>query len=362
MFRPIRNVFLSVLLSLSATAQTEAEAPTPSEQPPRDSYIGFSREALQEWHFIEKKIANLEDKPEQLLSELDAHLAKDLLPETQQIINVVKSQVLTEMIDEIFRTAETEREILKAKELVLKLVEMIPDEANHEAALREVDIRFAEPAVLLQQVMQARAEQSIAEEKASSPAMEAPTEAEEAAIEKLMADIDAMESREQQLEYLSAQRKNASPVMDNWLRSTMSEILIEKLNDIQDAGINSVEDILRTKAVFAEIIHYCSPEAEKKQALAKLEKEFADPEALLRMVKEQEETQEVTQDETQAELNVETAKTSPDDEASQITETAQATDDDIAEEVTEADFADGDDVAEEVSTEQPEAPAPTNEA
>lgn len=299
MSRTGTSIALAALFALTATAQQQPMQPppsiTPTEEP--EGSTGFSREALQEWQLIEKEIADLEDKPEQLLSVLEAQEKKELRPETRQIIAVVKTQVLTGMIDDVFRSAETEADILKAKELVLRLVKLIPDESDRNAALNEVDIRFADPAALLQQVLQARTEQNAGDEQLSRLEPPEPTEDDLVTIGKLVTEIESMSNTEQKLKHLHACVKNATPAVRDWLHAQMTELLIGELNSIQENGVNTVEDILKIKEIFGKIIHYCSPENEKKQKLKRLEEEFADPEALLRRIKEQEQFMDETEEE-----------------------------------------------------------------
>ena len=292
----LKSVFsllmLTGLLLPAYAGQEQADTmPTITETGEADSCIGFSPAAMQEWQAIEKELANYENNPDKLLQILNDNLQKDLLAETKQLLRAVKVQVLTMILENIYQTAETEADILKAKEASIELVNMIPDEADRTAALAEIEQRFADPTALLQQVIQARSEQEAAETAAEENAAEAPklTEEDYARIADIRTELEKMATSDEQLEHLNTIRSQESPGVQSWIQPHMVQLLLDELNSIQMAGINTVEDLLKYKTAFAKVIHYCYPEEEKARALEQLEAEFANPDEMLRMIKAQEE-------------------------------------------------------------------------
>lgn len=287
------SVVALVLPTSAQESAAPAEAPATISQPTEeaDDIQGFSPAAMQEWQAIEKELANHEDNPAQLLQILNDNLQKDLLEETKQLLRAVKVQVLTMILENIYQTAETEADILQAKEASIELVSMIPDETDRTAALAEIEQRFADPAALLQQVIQARSEQEAAETSAAEDAAEAPklTEDDYARISDIRTELEKMATSDEQLEHLNTIRSQESPGVQSWIQPHMVQLLLDELNSIQMDGINTVEDLLRYKTAFTKVIHYCYPEEEKARALEQLEAEFANPEEMLRMIKAQEE-------------------------------------------------------------------------
>ena len=293
MFHNLITAFCVATATLSATAQDVA--PSETEQVPADSATGFSPQAMQQWQEIEKELAAYENNPDKLLVALDEWMSGEgLLDETQQLLRAIKAQVINQMLDDIFRTAETEADIQKAKKLISLLVDLIPDEEERKLAQAEVEQQFADPAGMLQQILQARAEQQAAEgylvaEESDQVAAEVElTEKDYDRIAAIRAELETIDGTDKQVEYLNSLLKKENAGVCNWIRPHMTQLLLDELNGLQDAGIKTVEDVLKVKASFAKIIRYCYPEKEKKPALQKLEEEFADPEAVLRMIQERE--------------------------------------------------------------------------
>lgn len=285
-----RNLITVLCLGASLLSSVEAQDSVPAtvEEQPADGVTGFSPQAIQEWQAIEKELLVYENNPDKLLVALDECMTRDLLDETKQLLRAIKAQVINQMLDDIFRTAETEADILKARKLITQLTDMIPDEEERKLAQAEVEQQFADPAGMLQQVLQARAEQQAAEEQAAEIEEVELTEQDYDRIAAIRAEVETINGTDKQVEYLNGLLKKESAGVCNWIRPHMTQLLLDELNGLQDAGIKTVEDVLKVKACFAKIIRYCYPENEKKQALKTLEEEFADPEAVLRMIREQE--------------------------------------------------------------------------
>lgn len=289
MLRKLFTTLCLAALALPGMAQEPQPAP-PAEEVPADGSTGFSPEAMQQWQAIEKELAEHENNPDKLLAVLEDCENRDLLSETRQLLRAIKAQVINKMIEDIFMTAEKEADILKAKALVTKLVEMIPDEFERNQALNEIEIQFADPAAMLQQVLQARQEQQAAD-AAAEDFDQAAAELSQADYDRIAAirtELESMGSSDQQLEYLNSLLSKERRGVRDWIRPQMTQILVDELNAVQDAGIRTVEDVLKVKHCFARIIRYTYPERDKKAAMQKLETEFADPEALLRQIQEQE--------------------------------------------------------------------------
>lgn len=285
-----RNLITVLCLGASFLSSVEAQDSVPAtvEEQPADGVTGFSPQAMQEWQAIEKELLVYENNPDKLLVALDECMTRDLLDETKQLLRAIKAQVINQMLDDIFRTAETEADILKARKLITQLTDMIPDEEERKLAQAEVEQQFADPAGMLQQVLQARAEQQAAEEQAAEIEEVELTEQDYDRIAAIRAEVETINGTDKQVEYLNGLLKKESAGVCNWIRPHMTQLLLDELNGLQDAGVKTVEDVLKVKACFAKIIRYCYPENEKKQALKTLEEEFADPEAVLRMIREQE--------------------------------------------------------------------------
>ncbi|MBQ8479267.1 MAG: hypothetical protein IJ503_02645 [Akkermansia sp.] len=285
-----RNLITVLCLGASLLSSVEAQDSVPAtvEEQPADGATGFSPQAMQEWQAIEKELLVYENNPDKLLVKLDECMTRDLLEETKQLLRAIKAQVINKMLDDIFRTAETEADILKARKLITQLTDMIPDEEERKLAQAEVEQQFADPAGMLQQVLQARAEQQAAEEQAAEIEEVELTEQDYDRIAAIRAEVENINGTDKQVEYLNGLLKKESAGVCNWIRPHMTQLLLDELNGLQAAGIKTVEDVLKVKACFAKIIRYCYPENEKKQALKTLEEEFADPEAVLRMIREQE--------------------------------------------------------------------------
>ena len=285
-----RNLITVLCLGASLLSSVEAQDSVPAtvEEQPADGVTGFSPQAIQEWQAIEKELLVYENNPDKLLVKLDECMTRDLLEETKQLLRAIKAQVINKMLDDIFRTAETEADILKARKLITQLTDMIPDEEERKLAQAEVEQQFADPAGMLQQVLQARAEQQAAEEQAAEIEEVELTEQDYDRIAAIRAEVENINGTDKQVEYLNGLLKKESAGVCNWIRPHMTQLLLDELNGLQDAGVKTVEDVLKVKACFAKIIRYCYPENEKKQALKTLEEEFADPEAVLRMIREQE--------------------------------------------------------------------------
>ncbi len=285
-----RNLIASLCLGASflSSAVAQDSVPATAEEQPADGVTGFSPQAMQEWQAIEKELLGYENDPDKLLVALDECMTRDLLDETKQLLRAIKAQVINQMLDDIFRTAESETDILKARKLITQLTDMIPDEEERKLAQAEVEQQFADPAGMLQQVLQARAEQQAAEEQAAEIEEVELTEQDYDRIAAIRAEVENINGTDKQVEYLNGLLKKESAGVCNWIRPHMTQLLLDELNGLQAAGIKTVEDVLKVKACFAKIIRYCYPENEKKQALKTLEEEFADPEAVLRMIREQE--------------------------------------------------------------------------
>lgn len=287
MFRNLITVLCLGASFLSSAVAQDTPTATVDEQP-ADGVTGFSPQAMQEWQAIEKELLGYENNPDKLLVKLDECMTRDLLEETKQLLRAIKAQVINQMLDDIFRTAESEADILKAKKLVTQLTDMIPDAEERKLAQAEVEQQFADPAGMLQQVLQARAEQQAADEQAAESEEVELTEQDYDRIAAIRAEVETINGTDKQVEYLNGLLKKESAGVCNWIRPHMTQLLLDELNGLQDAGVKTVEDVLAVKACFAKIIRYCYPEKEKKQALQTLEEEFADPEAVLRMIREQE--------------------------------------------------------------------------
>ncbi len=258
----------------------------PTDEP--DSSTGFSPEAMQEWQAIEQELIAQENNPEGLLDVLNANLQKDLKEETKQLLRAIKAQVLTQWLEEIFLTAETVADIQKAKKASAELVSLIADDTERAAALAEVENRFADPAAMLQQVQQARAEQESADAEAQEEPQPELTEEDYARISAIRTELEKISGADAQLKYLSKLLPSESEGVQSWIQPEMVQILLNEMQKVQDAGIKTVEDLMKVKAIFAKVIHYCYPEAEKEAAGQQLEAQFADPEALLEQIKAQE--------------------------------------------------------------------------
>lgn len=287
MFRNLITV-LCLGASLLSSVVAQDSVPATVDEQPADGVTGFSPQAMQEWQAIEKELLGYENNPDKLLVKLDECMTRDLLAETKQLLRAIKAQVINQMLDDIFRTAETEADILKARKLITQLTDMIPDEEERKLAQAEVEQQFADPAGMLQQVLQARAEQQAAEEQAAESEEVELTEQDYDRIAAIRAEVETINGTDKQVEYLNGLLKKESAGVCNWIRPHMTQLLLDELNGLQAAGIKTVEDVLKVKACFAKIIRYCYPENEKKQALKTLEEEFDDPEAVLRMIQEQE--------------------------------------------------------------------------
>lgn len=285
-----RNLITVLCLGASLLSSVEAQDSVPAtvDEQPADGVTGFSPQAMQEWQAIEKELLGYENNPDKLLVKLDECMTRDLLAETKQLLRAIKAQVINQMLDDIFRTAESEADILKARKLITQLTDMIPDEEERKLAQAEVEQQFADPAGMLQQVLQARAEQQAAEEQAAEIEEVELTEQDYDRIAAIRAEVETINGTDKQVEYLNGLLKKESAGVCNWIRPHMTQLLLDELNGLQAAGIKTVEDVLKVKACFAKIIRYCYPENEKKQALQTLEEEFADPEAVLRMIQAQE--------------------------------------------------------------------------
>lgn len=279
---------LCIGASLLSSAVAQDTSPATVEEQPADGVTGFSPQAMQEWQAIEKELLAYENTPDKLLVKLDECMTRNLLEETKQLLRAIKAQVINKMLDDIFRTAETEADIMKAKKLITQLTDMIPDEEERKLAQAEVEQQFADPAGMLQQILQVRAEQQAAEEQTAEIEEVELTEQDYDRIAAIRAEVETINGTDKQVEYLNSLLKKESAGVCNWIRPHMTQLLLDELNGLQAAGIKTVEDVLKVKASFTKIIRYCYPESEKKQALQTLEEEFADPEAVLRMIREQE--------------------------------------------------------------------------
>ncbi len=315
MLRSLLTTISLAAMVLPGMAQQQPEPEPPAEEIPADGATGFSPEAMQQWQAIEKELAEHENNPDKLLAVLENCETRDLLSETLQLVRAIKAQVINKMIEDIFMTAEKEADILKAKNLVTKLVDMIPDEFERNQALEEVEIQFADPAAMLQQVLQARHEQ-LAADAAAEDFNQAAAELSQGDYDRIAAirtELESMGSSDQQLEYLNSLLNKERRGVCDWIRPQMTQILVDELNAVQEAGIRTVEDVLKVKSCFARIIRYTYPERDKKAAMQKLETEFADPEALLRQIQEQEQM-----------MNTEPVKSEfPDDEEAEEAEESE---------------------------------------
>ncbi len=301
----IRHILAATCLAayaLTAAAQEPTtlppadNAPTVEQTDEPDGSTGFSPEAMQEWQAIEKELAPLESAPEGMLAVLNANLEKELREETKQLLRAIKVQILTKWLEEIFMTADTVEDIMKAKTASLDLVSMIPDETDRAAAQAEVEKRFEDPAALLLQVQQARAEQESADDEDEAEEQITLTEEDYTRIGLIRTELESISGTDAQLEYLSKLLSTESAGVCNWIQPQMVQILLDEMKSVQDAGIKTVEDLMKIKAIFAKTIHYCYPEGEKEAARKQLEEEFANPEAMLEMIKAEEALMNEVQD------------------------------------------------------------------
>lgn len=282
---------LSVAALVLPAAAQEAAAPAAApatisqstEEP--DNIKGFTPQAMQEWQVIEKELQGLSNDPEAILNVLNANLQKNLLEETRQLICAVKVAVLNKMLEDIYRTAKTEEDILKAKSLATELVMMMPDEKEKQAALAEIETRFADPAALLRQVFEARAEQEAAAQARAARENISLTKEDFARIGEIRKELEAITDNDAKLEYLHSLVPKENDGIKNWLQLQLEQIILDEITAIRNAGINTVEDVLKCKTTYAKVIRYCYPEKEKARAMELLEEEYADPEALLRQYK-----------------------------------------------------------------------------
>lgn len=312
----LKHTLAAVLLSvpvLTGTAQEVAE-PLPDEAteatpevtvPLQDGLTGFSPQALQEWQSIEQELNRAGENREQQLSTLNAALEREYSRETLLIVQALKAQLLEDMLEEVFKTADSHADINKARELLVELISMNPDEALREEAMRAIEVQFENPDFLLEQIRQDRAERTSAEAAASD--MEEVSAEDIERIEELKAELEYIPNLTDKLNHLKAQLPRSSRNVKLWLRSRMSELLTEELGRLQAAGINTVDDVMKVKAIFTLIIDYCYEEADKPAARRQLEQDFSDPEAIIRMLRLEEESMEGPEDEEDEEPEILTA-------------------------------------------------------
>ncbi len=301
----LKHTFAAVLLSapiLTGTAQ-EVAVPHPDEAteatpevaaPVKDGFTGFSPQALQEWQSIEQELNRAGENREQQLRALNAALEREYCRETVLIVQALKAQLLEDMLEEVFKTADSHADINKARKLLEELISMNPDETLRAEGMRMLEIQFENPDFLLEQIRQDRAERTSAEAAASD--MEEVSAEDEERIEELDDEIEFIPNLTDKLNHLKAQLPRSSRNVKLWLRSRMSELLTEELGRLQAAGINTVDDVMKVKAIFALIIDYCYEEADKPAARRQLEQDFSDPEAIIRMLKLEEESMESPED------------------------------------------------------------------
>ncbi len=301
----LKHPFAAVLLSatiLTGIAQ-EVAVPLPDEAteatpevvaPVQDGFTGFSPQALQEWQSIEQELNRAGENREQQLRALNTALEREYCRETVLIVQALKAQLLEDMLEEVFKTADSHSDINKARKLLEELVSMNPDENLRAEGMRAIEIQFENPDSLLEQIRQDRAERTSAEAAAST--MEEVSDEDVERIEELDDELEYIPNLTDKLNHLKAQLPRSSRSVKLWLRSRMSELLTEELGRLQAAGINTVDDVMKVKAIFALIIDYCYEEADKPAARRQLEQDFSDPEAIIRMLKLEEESMESPED------------------------------------------------------------------
>lgn len=301
----LKHPFAAVLLSatiLTGIAQ-EVAVPLPDEAteatpevaaPVQDGFTGFSPQALQEWQSIEQELNRAGENREQQLRALNTALEREYCRETVLIVQALKAQLLEDMLEEVFKTADSHSDINKARKLLEELVSMNPDDNLRAEGMRAIEIQFENPDFLLEQIRQDRAERTSAEAAAST--MEEVSDEDVERIEELDDELEFIPNLTDKLNHLKAQLPRSSRNVKLWLRSRMSELLTEELGRLQAAGINTVDDVMKVKAIFALIIDYCYEEADKPAARRQLEQDFSDPEAIIRMLKLEEESMESPED------------------------------------------------------------------
>lgn len=312
----LKHTFAAVLLSvpvLTGIAQEEditlldesTEAAPEVVAPLQDGFTGFSPQSLQEWQSIEQELNRVGENRELQLRVLNAALEREYNRETLVIVRALKAQLLEDMLEEIFKTADSHADINKARELLVELISMNPDETLRAEGMRMIEIQFENPDFLLEQIRHDRAERASAEAAASN--MEEVSDEDVERMEELDAELEYIPNLTDKLNHLKAQLPRSSQNVKLWLRSRMSELLTEELGRLQAAGINTVDDVMKVKAIFSLIIDYCYEEADKPAARRQLEQDFRDPEAIIRMLRLEEESMEGPEDEEAEEPEILTA-------------------------------------------------------
>ena len=228
----LKHTFAAILLSapvLTGTAQEEAitlldestEAAPEVVAPLQDGFVGFSPQALQEWQSIEQELNKAGENRELQLRALNAALEGEYCKETVLIVQALKAQLLEDMLEEVFKTADSHADINKARELLVELVSMNPDEALREEAMRAIEAQFEDPDFLLEQIRQDRAERASAEAAASN--MEEVSDEDVERMEELDAELEYIPNLTDKLNHLKAQLPRSSRNVKLWLRSRMSD-------------------------------------------------------------------------------------------------------------------------------------------
>lgn len=255
-----------------------------TEEP--DGHSGFCDKAIEEWLGIEEELRAAENNPTKQLSILNRYLSCDTLhTDTLELLEAIKVQILSSMLESIYNTAETKRDILKGKPIELELAQTIADEEYRQLTIREIEQKFEEPGIILQHIQEARAEQAAADSHHMPE--EAPlTDAETARLAEIQGKLESLSTPKARLNHLQAIRSQESDAVQRHIRLQMEELLLQELNERLSGGIHTTEDILAQKETYAKIIRYTYPQREQAHALKELDASFANPEQMLQEIKE----------------------------------------------------------------------------
>lgn len=278
-------------IALPCTAQDFYQPPTTipfyeQETEDPDGHSGFCDRAIEEWLVIEKELTAAENNYPKQLSILNRYLNCEALhTDTLQLLEAIKVQILSSMLESIYYTAETERDILKGKPIELELAQTIADEAYRLLTIQEIDQKYEEPGILLQHIHEARAEQAAADSH-NMPEEVPLTDAETARLAEIQSELASLAAPDACLKHLQTIRSKESEAVQRHIRLQMEDILLQELNKRLSGGIHTTEDILAQKEAFTKVIRYTYPQREQARALKELNASFANPEELLRQIKE----------------------------------------------------------------------------
>lgn len=227
---------------------------------------------------IKAKFAAIpEDDYAAILALLDEEI-KTAMPANQDLLRRSKAAILEMQIVNKLYEAQTVEEVETARTCLLQeVVPLLPQERQADM-VAEIETELGDAQAVLDALKAQR------EEEAASALSESDVKLLQDAMERVQNTGDDTEAA---LRIVDEAMQGASPAVQMHLKSLKATILLDKGQHLADTA-ETVEDIQQLKTIALQLIELTiTDEAERTEAIHRMEQEFADPAAMLEALKKQ---------------------------------------------------------------------------